>query len=329
MCFSEGMSLGLAVATFAAGVVLHRRGTRLSVVQLFYVFGAMELLQFAQWRVAEGAGAGGSCESGWNRAFTVLAWLHVSLQPLSMNAYLFSGPGYYSTPAGCAKRQLVLRLCAASASLMLLRLPFPGNPLTWLGDRFGALVPELPMSKMAGTRCGVREAMCGPRLCTYKAGAGGSGHLGWELPLLPSSYFLPNASLHFFVFFLPNLFAARHLVDYLIFPTLMLTGPLVSMWLSATPASPGSGVAPSYAHEWPSVWCMLSVAQVALALVRESALSGGKSGKAARAAALAARAEAAAARAARTGAGKGAPALGAVAVGASSGAAAGNLRRRV
>lgn len=224
------MSLGLAVATIASGAWLHRRGTRLAVVQMFYVFGAMELLQFFQWRVAEGgAYAGASCESPWNRALTVLAWLHVSLQPLSMNAYLFSGPGHYSTPEGRGKRAVVLRLCAASASMMLLRLPFPGNPLAWLGERFGALIPELPTRAMAGMRCGAREAMCGPRLCTFKAapGTGGSGHLGWELPLLPASYFLPNASIHFFVFFMPNLVMARHLVDHLITPVLLLTGMCV------------------------------------------------------------------------------------------------------
>lgn len=90
------------------------------------------------------------------------------------------------------------------------------------------------------------------------------------------------------------------------------------MWLSATPSSPGAGAASSYAHEWPSVWCMLSVAQVALALVREAALSSGKSGQAARAAKKAA-------LAAKAGIGKGA-----VAIGATAGGGGGQdaLRRR-
>jgi hypothetical protein len=206
-----------------------------------------------------------------------------------MNAYMFSGPGHYSTPAGQAKRKVVLRMCAASACLMMLRLPGPHNPLTFLGDRFGALLPELPTSDSAGQRCGEGEAMCGPRLCTYKAAEGGSGHLGWELPLLPSSYFLPGSNLHFVVFFLPGILLARHLVDYLVFPVLMLSGPLLSMWLSAAPAAGAGGErAASYSAEWPSVWCMMSVAQVALALVREAVLTSGKSGKAARRAAAAA-----------------------------------------
>jgi hypothetical protein len=43
MCFSEGMSAGLTVATLLAGAWLHRRGARLAIVQLFLVFGAMEV----------------------------------------------------------------------------------------------------------------------------------------------------------------------------------------------------------------------------------------------------------------------------------------------
>jgi hypothetical protein len=219
----------------------------------------------------------------------------VAFQPLSMNAYIFSGPGHYSTPQGRAQRTVVLRLCLAAAAMMMARLAFL-NPLTFLGDRFGRAFPELPRSASAG-RCNPQEALCGAELCSYKAaeGQGGSGHLAWSLPLLPSSYYLPNAALHFFVFFMPGLAMARHLIDYLMFPVLLVTGPLVSQYLSATPATAvavaGAGgaavttIAASYAHEWPSVWCMISVVQVALAFIREAVLSSGKSGKAARKAA--------------------------------------------
>jgi hypothetical protein len=198
-----------------------------------------------------------------------------------MNAYLFSGPGHYSTPVGRGQRSVVLKLCVACGVMMMARLPY-GNPLAWLGDRFGRTFPELPRSALAGQQCGINEALCGPRLCTYKAPAGGSGHLAWSVPLLPVSYFLPNASLHYFVFFLPGLVMGRHLVDWLMYPILLITGPLISQYLSATPVAPGAGIAPSYAHEWPSVWCMISVMQVLLAFVREAALTSGPSGQAAR-----------------------------------------------
>jgi hypothetical protein len=69
MCFSEGMSAALTVATLLAGAYLHRKGTRLAVVQLFYVFGLMEALQWAQWRVADGVG-GGTCGSPMNKLLT-------------------------------------------------------------------------------------------------------------------------------------------------------------------------------------------------------------------------------------------------------------------
>lgn len=293
MCFSAKMSAALAASTLLAGAHLHRKGVRFSIVQLFLVFGLMELLQLAQWFVVADGAAACAAATPLNQLFTALAWVHVAFQPLSMNAYLFSGPGHYSTPAGKAKRQAVLRLCLASAVLTMARLPH-FNPLVWLGPRWDAFaahwLPELPTLDMAGKACGKFDALCGRQLCTYKPlpGQGGSGHLAWSLPLLPSTYFLPNAALHFFVFFMPGFVMGRHLVDYLMFPVLLLTGPLVSMWLSATPATTGAAagaLSASYGHEWPSVWCMLSVMQVALAFVREGILTSGKSGRAAKKAA--------------------------------------------
>jgi hypothetical protein len=69
MCFSESMSAALTVATLSAGCYLHRKGTRMAVVQLFFVFGAMEALQWAQWRVAAGVG-GATCGSPANQLLT-------------------------------------------------------------------------------------------------------------------------------------------------------------------------------------------------------------------------------------------------------------------
>jgi hypothetical protein len=292
MCFSAPMSAFLAAATLLGGAYLHRSGTRMGVVQLFYCFGLMEVLQLAQWFVVADGYDACAAAGPANQVLTLLSWIHVSFQPLSMNAYLFTGPGHMATPEGAGKRAAVLRLCAASALFTLARAPH-FSPFAALSrflpgwDAFAArYLPELPTAAMAGRACGRFDAMCGQQLCTYVPSSpsqGGSGHLAWSLPLLPSSYFSPNSALHFFVFFMPGLVLGRHLVDRLMIPVLLLSGPLVSMWLSASPAASGRLPA-SYAHEWPSVWCMLSVAQVALALLREAILAGGKSGKAAAAA---------------------------------------------
>lgn len=291
MCFSAPMSAFLAVATLLGGAYLHRSGTRMGVVQLFYVFGLMEVLQLGQWFVVADGYNACATVGPLNKALTLLSWIHVSFQPLAMNGYLLSGPGHYSTPEGAGKRTAVLRLAFASALFTLMRAPH-FSPVVLLSrvvpgwNAFAARwLPELPTAAMAGRACARFDAMCGQELCTYvpSTGAGGSGHLAWSLPLLPSSYFAPNSALHFFVFFMPGLVLGRHLVDRLMIPVLLLSGPLVSMWLSASPAANGRPPA-SYAHEWPSVWCMLSVAQVALALLREAILAGGKSGKAAAAA---------------------------------------------
>jgi len=62
------------------------------------------------------------------------------------------------------------------------------------------------------------------------------------VPLLPSTYFIPGASMHAFLFFVPTILMGAGLRRYLMFITLG-AGPLLSMWLSKADMS-------TYPLEW-------------------------------------------------------------------------------
>ena len=99
----------------------------------------------------------------------------------------------------------IMRLCFAGGFFMMLRLPLFG--LGALHANWRWLVPGLPDPAAAGSAavCAY-ETMCGPVLCTYR----GALHLAWSVPLLPTSYWIPNGALHFILFFLPSLIAPGH-----------------------------------------------------------------------------------------------------------------------
>lgn len=88
--------------------------------------------------------------------------------------------------------------------------------------------------------CGYLEASCSPKLCSITGG--GWGHISWEVPLLPSTYFVPGASMHAILFFLPTLLMADGPRWWLMIACLIM-GPLVSQYFSSLDMA-------TYQFEW-------------------------------------------------------------------------------
>lgn len=231
-------------------------------------FAVMEALQFLQYFWVD------QCGHPMNAALTYLAFIHISLQPLAVNWYFFGGEAAGDGPYACSARLLhlsgrpahvgaarqamarfILRLSLLAAVLLLLRLPLlPGG---LLGARASAAIPDFPASSTAGVSCGPLDVLTGANTCTFS----GPRHLAWRVRLLPSSYFLPGGFVHFFLFYCPVLLAADPPSKALM-ALVLLTGVLPSMALA-------SGSIGSYAHEWPAIWCFMSVLQCSLVLARE------------------------------------------------------------
>lgn len=214
---------------------------------MFWYFGLIEFIQLAQYAVAD------QCDNPVNQALTYIAYMHVALQPLVVNNYFW---------AGHSKRnpelvKLILRLCTLGGVLMLFRLP--GMPLGLLGDKMNKWLPDLPPSSMHGKGCHYLESSCGPKLCSITGGAW--GHISWTVPLLPTTYFVPGASLHGFLFFGPTMVAGGGVRLLLMFIGLAF-GPVFAMFFSRWDMA-------TYAFEWPTIWCFFAAFQSSVALFFE------------------------------------------------------------
>ncbi|KAI8470820.1 MAG: hypothetical protein J3K34DRAFT_419078 [Monoraphidium minutum] len=250
MCFSPPISMGIGTASWAMALWLWlgRKEPALGRRALmFWYFGFIEFLQVAQYQVAD------QCDNPANQWMTYIAYMHIAFQPLVVNNYFWAGHAARSPEL----TKFILRMCTLGGVMMLLRLP--GMPLGWLGDRVHHLIPDFPPSSMAGKGCHYLESSCHPTLCSLKGG--GMGHISWGVPLLPSTYFIPGASLHFFLFFVPTLLAGAGVRRKLMVGTLII-GPLMSMYMT-------KGDLKTYPLEWPTIWCFFAALQSAAAMLFE------------------------------------------------------------
>lgn len=245
------MSLGVGVVSWGlahrfarkdGGAVFGRRAL------MFWYFGLIEFLQLAQYMVAD------QCDSRLNQALTYAAYLHVAFQPWVVNNYFWGG--FKRTRGDLVN--FILRLSLVGGVMMMMRLP--GMPLGLLGDYAHNAIPDLPPSSMHGQGCHYLEANCGPKLCSVTGQAW--GHISWSVPLLPSTYFVPGASMHAILFFLPTLIAGTWPARALMLAALAM-GPLTSMAFSA--AGPAT-----YHLEWPTIWCFFAAIQSMVALTTEA-----------------------------------------------------------
>ena len=165
MCFTNEVTVGMMAMNLSMALFLQLRGQSFRRYQIFYVFFVMEVLQYCQYLTLD------DCSHWLNRLTTVLAYVHVCFQPVSVNYYAFGWE-----PNGDVVKTVV-RIGLIGGSLMLVRLPYLGisqflsEKLSWMGNEF-------PDNSMAGTpdTC-ARTAMCGPQLCART----GNAHLRWEV----------------------------------------------------------------------------------------------------------------------------------------------------
>jgi len=249
MCFTKEVTVGMMAMNLSMALFLQLRGQSFRRYQIFYVFFLMEVLQYCQYLTLD------DCGHWLNRLTTVLAYVHVCFQPVSVNYYAFGWE-----PNGDVVKTVV-RIGLIGGSLMVVRLPYLGisqflsEKLSWMGNEF-------PDNSMAGTpdTC-ARTAMCGPQLCART----GNAHLRWEVPLLPATYFIPGDFMHFFLFFIPILIVPGHYnMDRIVMLVVsFVTGPILAMGWTYSAAGD------MYRLEWPAIWCAYSGVQCLLAIIWE------------------------------------------------------------
>jgi len=194
MCWSATASITATALGYGATALAAKKG--FPKIQTFTLgfFATMELLQALSYIWI------GQCGITGNTLLTYLSYLHISIQPAVMSAFMLS----FMAKEKRLKWQKVVMAVGIISSLLLATRMF---------------VPML-ITVPAQFMCSAGDAMCGTDVCTYR----GNWHLAWRLPLLDLSayllYFLP-------VFILPIFYGAWRVSLYH-----FLFGPLLAHLLT-------------------------------------------------------------------------------------------------
>jgi hypothetical protein len=223
MCWSEPASLAMVGLGAAAAVVTVRRGDPPAIPAALVFFAAMEALQFWGYQDID------QCALTGNRWSTILSWVHISFQPIFINAFALAIVAPALSPTA---RRAVMALAALATVLLLARMV----PFGWAGS----CLPGTPL--------------CGPDWCTRS----GSWHLAWDMPLNDMLGSLSGGVLTRWgaypdymlaVFVLPLFYGAWRFV--LMHAAL---GPVLASLLTDNP------------NEMPAIWCLFSVGLILIGL---------------------------------------------------------------
>ena len=224
MCWSGEASAAIAVCGMASGIYSLKRGDSWMLwVPVFY-FAGMEILQAFSYSVLD------ECALKSNRLATLIAYIHISFQPLIINIFCL----YFIPKEIRDKIQYwVLGICLLASLLFLARI-FPLDLPSCLGMFY--TTPFCP-------ECKLPIPMCGSELCTVS----GTWHLAWSVPL--GFHPVLDNAYTFAVLILPLIYGAWRISIYL-----FLIGPLLAYLTTDDP------------NEWPAIWCLLSTIIVGLTL---------------------------------------------------------------
>jgi Family of unknown function (DUF5765) len=248
MCFSGEMSAVFAFICFGLGGIVWAAGRPKRLAISMAYFGLMELLQTVQYKfVAVPDDNYEMCKSPTNQYLTFIGLLHILFQPYFANMALCA-TGRIMSLRMRHYGDLLSRLCLFFAIWCLIRYWlaafYPKNPhmaprpsaecpnYEWVRDGYDAGIgwdtPNLPGHS-----------------CTFISNTT-SGHIAWAAPLYQATYFVPGASMHFFLMFAPALLIKTQIPLGIGF---LLTGPILAA--SITPSM----------NEQASIWCFFSVFQ--------------------------------------------------------------------
>ena len=195
---------------------------RLRISTFFIYFGLMEMLQFCQYFVIN------QCSNPLNHFLTIIAWLHISFQPLISNLSFSALDFKNSNKERENLWKFVFILSIFSGVLLFSRIICP----LFNDHQMGNTLFEPCTRKM--------EIICGDKSCTEM----GKYHLKWVFHLSRPNYIFPTSSLHFFMSFMIPLILGQHIGTIMLF----LSGPFViGLFLKGDEA------------EFASIWCFFSI----------------------------------------------------------------------
>ena len=231
MCFSKSWSFGfLCIGLGIATWILTGKGIwkslelwkRQRVSAFFFYFGFMEFLQFCQYFVIN------ECSNKINIFLTIIAWFHISMQPLISNLSFSALDSKNSNKERDVLWQFVFKMCILSGLLLSVRIVLP-------------LFFTLSQSNQILAPCTQDiDITCSDKTCTVM----GKYHLKWVFLLIRPTYVVPTGAFHFFFAFVVPLILGQHLGTLMLF----LSGPFaIGLFLKDN------------AGEFASVWCLFSI----------------------------------------------------------------------
>jgi len=217
-----------------------------------FFFFTMEALQAVQYLFIASGLDSPVGQTVVNKVLTLIGFIHICAQPYFchvINESLSQKPNPNNTPEHNRKLEkyasqytVIKRLCVIGGFLLFLRYPM-------------SFVPAWNTQDITGNNV---EWVRGDQLCTFKTQA--MWHLGWSVPLADGTYNIQGIGIHSFLMFAP--FFALYEKRGMVLQGLVLycSGPLLASFFT------------SNLLEQASIWCFMSIAQIAimLFLIRET-----------------------------------------------------------
>lgn len=226
MCFSQTTTLFMAIFGLVSSAIAYNKINIYVAFNLFY-FSLMEIIQYIGYTVID------DCSNPTNRAMSYLNYIHICFQPF---VYLLGMYGLFKKYNTITKVQLnqlynIILIAGIVGFFLLSRL----SPININNDFDYKLTTN-------NENC----IYCGDT-CTYT----GKKHINFSLPLRTHPiYITPTMFIHFILFFIPLLLFNN-------------TTRLISLFIFASAFIP-SIIYKLNPSETGSVWCFISVAQLAL-----------------------------------------------------------------
>ncbi|CAB9510664.1 Synaptic ras GTPase activating protein [Seminavis robusta] len=254
MCFTQGMSVTLAVASFASAWYEWRSFRSWQYSAGIAYWGLEEVIQAVQHSYAASADDDyAMCKNRTNQMLTDMGAAHLVFQPVFVSFTLLSMYRKHDIEARILS-DFIFKLCVLAGFWFV--------SYSWICAAMGvdqSLLP--PATEDCPNYQYLYEGYDGflnkttpnqpGSACVYYAPTE-TGHLAWAIPIYKQSYYFPSPSVHFFLFFGPYIIMFKKPMLQVYVFLAWLTGPILTKYLTAS------------VNEQPAIWCFNSVAQISM-----------------------------------------------------------------
>ena len=255
MCFNIYWSSGFSAVGLLLTLWIRLKTTNAALANGVLFFFLMEFLQVVQYLFIASGLTDPVCLTTVNQVLTLCGFVHICLQPYFLH-FINESLLHVKRDSNTVEQNKKLERTSAQYAVIK-RLALIGGFLLFLRYPL-SFIPS--MNTMPKGQIST-EWIRGDTLCTYKSAT--MMHLGWSVPMADPSYNVMGTGIHSFMMFAPflalfesgwqKIFSKGMVTQGII---CYLTGPFFAAMVTDN------------MQEQASVWCLFSIAQITITVIR-------------------------------------------------------------